>query len=155
MKFLPVQYKAMNPVLNNLTKAPFPMPYCLRMFRLKVMVWSVTQSCLALCNLMNCSLARPLRPWDSPGKDLEWVAVPFPEDLPHPGIEHRSPELQAGSLFSEQPSSKIRVGPDLAQWRPLGKGRCRPSHTHNHTQHNQTAHNTESVHLCLLLICLC
>ena len=69
MKFLPVQYKAMNPVLNIVTKAPFPMPYCLRMFRFKVMVWSITQSCLALCNLMKCSLARLLHPWNFPGKD--------------------------------------------------------------------------------------
>ena len=29
---------------------------------------------------------------------LEWVAFPFPGDLPHPGIEARSPALQADSL---------------------------------------------------------
>ena len=29
---------------------------------------------------------------------LEWVAFPFPGDLPNPGIEPRSPTLQAGSL---------------------------------------------------------
>ena len=29
---------------------------------------------------------------------LEWVAIPFPEDLPDPGIEPRSPALQADSL---------------------------------------------------------
>ena len=32
-------------------------------------------------------------------KILEWVAVPFsPRDLPNPGIEPRSPALQADSL---------------------------------------------------------
>ena len=32
---------------------------------------------------------------------LEWVAFPFPGDLPNPGIEPRSPTLQAGSLPAE------------------------------------------------------
>ena len=34
---------------------------------------------------------------------LEWVAIPSPEDLPKPGIEPRSPTLQADSLQSEPP----------------------------------------------------
>ena len=34
---------------------------------------------------------------------LEWVAIPFPGDLPDPGIEPRSPALQADSLPSESP----------------------------------------------------
>ena len=29
---------------------------------------------------------------------LEWVAIPSPGDLPNPGIEPRSPTLQAHSL---------------------------------------------------------
>ena len=32
---------------------------------------------------------------------LEWVAIPFSGDLPNPGIEPRSPALQADSLPSE------------------------------------------------------
>ena len=32
---------------------------------------------------------------------LEWVAIPFSRDLPHPGIEPRSPALQADSLPGE------------------------------------------------------
>ena len=34
-----------------------------------------------------------------------WSGLPFPSpgDLPHPGIEHMSPALQAGSLPSEPP----------------------------------------------------
>ena len=32
---------------------------------------------------------------------LEWVAVPSPGDLPNPGIEPRSPALQADALLSE------------------------------------------------------
>ena len=38
---------------------------------------------------------------------LEWVAVPSPVHLPHPGIEHRSPSLQANSLPAEPPWKPI------------------------------------------------
>ena len=34
---------------------------------------------------------------------LEWVAIPFSKDLPNPGIEPRSPTLQADSSWSEPP----------------------------------------------------
>ena len=38
---------------------------------------------------------------------LEWVAIPSPAgDLPNPGIEARSPTLQADSLLSEPPENK-------------------------------------------------
>ena len=63
----------------------------------------VTQSCPTLCNPMDC---RP--PGSSvhgilQARILEWVAVPFSEDLPKPGIEHRSPTLQTDCLPSEPP----------------------------------------------------
>ena len=63
----------------------------------------VTQSCLTLCDPMDCS---------SPGysvhgilqaRILEWVDFTPPRDLPYPGIEPRSPALQAGSLHCEPP----------------------------------------------------
>ena len=59
----------------------------------------VTQSCPTLCNPMNCSL---------PGSSVMeffrqeyWSGLPFPSpgDLPNPGIEPRSPALQADSLL--------------------------------------------------------
>ena len=34
-------------------------------------------------------------------RTLEWVAFPFPGDLPNPGIEPRSPALQVDSLPAE------------------------------------------------------
>ena len=34
-------------------------------------------------------------------RKLEWVGFPSPEDLPKPGIESRSPTLQADSLPAE------------------------------------------------------
>ena len=34
---------------------------------------------------------------------LEWIAISFSRDLPDPGIEPRSPTLQADALASEPP----------------------------------------------------
>ena len=53
----------------------------------------VIQSCLTLCDLMDYTVHGILQ-----ARTLEWVAVPFSGDLPNPGIEHRSPTLQADSL---------------------------------------------------------
>ena len=67
----------------------------------------VAQSCPTLCDPMNCSL---------PGSSIhgifrarvpEWVA-PSPGDLPHPGIEPKSPALQADALPSELPGKPGR-----------------------------------------------
>ena len=41
-------------------------------------------------------------------KILEWLPCPPPGDLPNPGIEIRSPALQADSLPSEPPEKAIR-----------------------------------------------
>ena len=40
-----------------------------------------------------------------------WSGLPFPspEDLPDPGIDPRSPALQADSLLSESPEKPINV----------------------------------------------
>ena len=67
----------------------------------EVMCALVTQSCLTFCDPMDCS------PPDSSvhgilqARILECVAIPFSRDLPDPGIEPRSPILQADSLQSE------------------------------------------------------
>ena len=68
----------------------------------------VAQSCLTLCDLMDCS------PPDSSvhgifqARTLEWVAIPFSrvgdgENLPEPGIKPGSSALQTDSLPSEPP----------------------------------------------------
>ena len=44
---------------------------------------------------------------------LEWVAISFSRNLPHPGIEPRSPALQVDSLLTE-PSEKR---PKCKWWR--------------------------------------
>ena len=53
----------------------------------------VTQSCPTLCNPMDHSLTRLLRPWDFPGKSTE-VGCHFllqgiiPTQGPNPGLQH-------------------------------------------------------------------
>ena len=62
----------------------------------------VTRSCLTLttpwtlCNLPDFSVHGVLQ-----ARILEWVAISFSGDLPSPGIEPRSPALQAVSLPTE------------------------------------------------------
>ena len=48
---------------------------------------------------------------DSPGKEY-WSGLPcpLPGDLPNPGIESRSPALQANSLLSEPPVMPKNTG---------------------------------------------
>ena len=59
----------------------------------------VTQLCLTFCDPVDCSL---------PGSSIHarqeyWGRLPFPSpgDPPEPGIEPKSPELQADSLPTE------------------------------------------------------
>ena len=52
---------------------------------------------------------RLLCPWNSPGRILECVAIPFSGDLPDPGIKPRSPAWQTTSLPSEPPGKPLLV----------------------------------------------
>ena len=56
----------------------------------------VTQSCPTLCDPMDYTVHGILQ-----ARILEWVAFPSPGDLPNPGLELRSPALQADSLPAE------------------------------------------------------
>ena len=68
----------------------------------------VAQSCLTLCDPMDCS---------SPGFSAhgilrqghwrKWVSIPFPGDLLSPGIEPGSPALQVGSWLPESSGKLI------------------------------------------------
>ena len=70
-----------------------------------VCVHSDTQSFLTLCDPMDCTL--PGLPSMGFSRKEYWSGLPFPSpgDLHDPGIEPRSPVLQADSLQSE-PSGK-------------------------------------------------
>ena len=70
----------------------------------------VAQSCPAFCDFMDCT-ASPLCPWGFSRQEY-WSGLPClpPGDLPNPGIEPRSPSLQAGSLRSEPPEKPKDTG---------------------------------------------
>ena len=61
------------------------------------------QSCLTLCDPMDCSL--PGSSVHGISRQEYWGVLPFPSpgDLPNPGIEPRSPALWADTLPSEPP----------------------------------------------------
>ena len=63
----------------------------------------VTQLCPTLCDSVDCNPPGSC-PRDSPGKNIgPGCHYPSVGDLPNPGIEPRSPALQADSLPSEPP----------------------------------------------------
>ena len=61
----------------------------------------VVQLCLILSDLMGCSPPGSSVDGILQARILEWLPFPYPGDLPDPGIEPRSPALQADSLTSE------------------------------------------------------
>ena len=63
----------------------------------------VVQSCLTLCDPVDCSLPGSSVHWNSPGKNTGVGSQSLPGDLPNTGINLWSPTLQADSLLSEQP----------------------------------------------------
>ena len=67
------------------------------------MLCLVTQSCLTLCDSMNCSLPGSSVHGDSLGKN-SGVGCPPPEDLPNPGIRPKSLALQVDSILFEPPA---------------------------------------------------
>ena len=90
------------------------------MLKSKQKTVQVAQSCSAPCNPMDFSMefSRP----------KHWSVQPFPSpgDLPNPGIEPRSPPLQADSLPAEpqgKPLSKLRgLVMDKEAWRAAVHG---------------------------------
>ena len=70
------------------------------------MLCLVAQSCLTLCDPMDCSLPGSSVHGNSPDKnstDKGGLPCLSPGDLPNLGIESRSPTLQADSLPTEPP----------------------------------------------------
>ena len=63
----------------------------------------VTQSCLTLCNPMDCSLPGSSVRGIFQARVLEWVAVSFSRRSSQPRDQPRSPSLQADALPSEPP----------------------------------------------------
>ena len=68
-----------------------------------------SQSCPTLCDPMDCSPpGSSVHGWRFSRQEY-WSGLPCPPpgDLPNPGIEPRSPELQADSLPSEPPGKPM------------------------------------------------
>ena len=63
----------------------------------------VAQSCLTLCDSMDCSSPSSSVRGILQARTVEWVVKPSSRDLSNPGIEPRSPTLQADSLPSMPP----------------------------------------------------
>ena len=88
--------------VGSLPWAP-PLP---RAWKWKVKV-KVAHSCLSHCDPMDRSLPGSSVHGILQARILEWVAIPFSrddlQDLPIPGMESRSPTLQADSSLSEPP----------------------------------------------------
>ena len=61
----------------------------------------VTQSCLTLCDPMDCSLSGSSIHGVFQTRVWSGLPLPSPGDPPDPGIEPRSPALQADALPSE------------------------------------------------------
>ena len=72
------------------------------------MLGLAAESCLTLCDPMDCSPPGSSVHADSPGRNTRaGLPGPPPGDLPNPGIKPRSPTLQVDSLLSE-PQGKLR-----------------------------------------------
>ena len=69
----------------------------------------VAQSFLIPCEPMDCSLPGSSVHGILQARILKWVSMPSLGDLPHPGIEPRSPALQVDSLPSEPPGKPICI----------------------------------------------
>ena len=77
--------------------------YIPRLPGLRHLEGEVTQSCPTLCDLMDCSLPGSSIHGIFQARVLERVAISFSRGSSDPGIEPRSPTLQAGALPSEAP----------------------------------------------------
>ena len=69
----------------------------------------VAQSCLTVCDPMDCSPSGSSVHEILQARILEWVTVPFSGDLPNTRVELRSPALQADSLPCEPPGKPLFV----------------------------------------------
>ena len=76
----------------------------------------VTQSCLTLCDPTDYSLPGSSVRGILQARILEWLPFSSPEVLPYPGIEPRSPALQADSLPSEAPGKPQGTQVQILIW---------------------------------------
>ena len=83
-------------------------PYIPETMKSETVVKQWKQSCLTLCDPMDCSLAHA-PPSMGFCRQEYWSGLPCPPpgDLAHPGIKARSPALEANSIPSEPPGKPL------------------------------------------------
>ena len=86
-------------------------PVCVCMYVYVCAKW--LQLCLTVCSPMDCRPPGPLSMGFS--RQEHWSGLPCspPGDLPHPGIEPRSPVLKADPLASEPPGRESLEGTNV------------------------------------------
>ena len=67
----------------------------------------VTESCLTLCNLMDCSMTGSSFHGILQARILEWVVIPFSREFPNPELKPSFPALQRDSLLSKSLDSRL------------------------------------------------
>ena len=77
----------------------------------------VAQSCLTLCDIMDCIVHGILQ-----ARILKWKPFPSLGDIPNPGIEPRSPALQEDSLPAEPQGKPQIVETGYKKMRPHSRG---------------------------------
>ena len=77
--------------------------------QVKVSVYVHAHSCLTLCYPMDCSCQAPLSLGFPRQGYWRGLPLPFPGDLPNPGIEPVSPALVSGSLPLRSGNPKVSV----------------------------------------------
>ena len=104
-------------ILSEVSQKNRTIPYSMVSLTVKE---SESQSCLPLCDPMDCSLPGSSIHWVLQARVLEyWLPFPSPGDLPNPGIKCGSLALQTDTLLSEPPGKHFFFGEDKAA--PLWK----------------------------------
>ena len=67
----------------------------------------VARSCLTLATAWTIACQAPLSVGFSRQENWSGLPFPSPEDLPDPGMEPRSPALEADALTSEPPGTEM------------------------------------------------
>ena len=99
---------------------------------------SVAQLCPTLCNPTDCGLPGSSVHGSLQGRILEWVPFPSPGDLPDPGIELKSPALQADSFvrcFQNQLTWGVSVGDTVPELSKCPDGDLRGNSTNLQWSH--------------------
>ena len=112
----------------------------------------VVQSCPTLCDPWTVAYQAP--PSIAFSRQEDWSGLPFlsPGDLPDPGIEPRSPSLQAGALPSELPGSWELLRPEVKPVYPALAGRFLPTGPPGKSLRHSLTQSDEFILLCICTV---